>query len=236
MEYVPGTPPNERYSAAQEEQFVEYVGSIVVLSELEDSLSPDFLHIDGALVFDSQDRPVVQNISAETGKRPFIDGFRAMIDRQAQADGEIQGTWLPEGDYASLEEEVLAQLPVGTQIQGNLVAAAAVTFPYRLREGGDPLELPPPLQGQIEAREQLLRTPITATGNAELDHHDVNAIQAVYADAETGLVTARVGLVWDDHRAVPFAIMRQTLERRGQLAAAHTDTPQRIVEKLTQAI
>jgi hypothetical protein len=215
MGYAPGTLPAERYDVEREHRFGEYLLSIVQPDELERLLAEDFLHIDGALVLDDEQPPVVQHVSATEGKPSFIHIFREMVNRRIKPAGTVRGVWIPENDYAPIAAQVAEQLPSGIVMRGGLVAVGAVRLPYVLRpenEGGEPLDFPPPFHHLLREGESPFE-PIAATGNRDDDYHEVNVIQAVYG-TETGHITGRVGLVWDDDRAVPLAVHRQVEARR----------------------
>jgi hypothetical protein len=216
LSYLPGIPETEHYDPADEERVAAYLPAIVLPDSLEEQLHEDFVHIDGAVVLDPNETPRVQNVAATVGKQLFIHIFRDMVNDQIEPHGTIESTWLTRGSYAPLEEQVKAQLPASVNIPGRLLGAAAVRFPYVLRPGGTPLDLPkaPAFQRLLEPGEKPFE-PLRARGNINDDFHTVNVLQAVYGNDQ--LITGRVGLVWDDARAVPFSINRQIRARRASM-------------------
>lgn len=242
LRYPEGTTAEDMYDPARVERLGKYLGSIVVVDQLEETIAPDFVHVDGSIQFDDEGNFSLENLTTPTaaempegGKREFIDGFRNIVNARTEAAGGIEAVMIPEDDYAAVEQQVddfLAER--GTAIRGELVAAAAVKFPYQLRqEGGVPLDVPPPFAHLIREGEEILNEPLAPTGDPAQDSLDINVIQAVYADPATGEITGRVGLVWDDDRVPAFAAMRQVLARRGQLEQPPAETPAQIAARLT---
>jgi hypothetical protein len=240
--YLDGTPPSAMYGPDREARFKHYLGSIVVADELEATLDPNFVHVDGGLQFDPDGQPVATNLGSPasapdydptSGKREFIDGFRAMVNGLSVADGTIVGTFIPEESYTTIDEQIQAYLREhGIVIGGSLLAVAAVDFPYRLRPGGDPIDIPPPFQHLIRPGEEHLNTPLTATNDRDLDHFTVRAIQAVYANAE-GMITGRVGLTTNDDRLPAFPAMSELLAARGLIdQGPPADSSEHIAQRL----
>lgn len=220
MNLPPETPQTKR--------FVTYVRSIASADVLFLMLDRNFMRIDGALVL-TPNAPVVQHTAVHVGGSHFTNQFRAMVAQQVQPAGAIEGAWIPPHAYEPLADQV--KRPVGLLPAGELVAVGAMSFPYQLRPGGDPLRLPPPLHGLLRDGEEPPE-PLYATGDPDLDSCAVNVIQAVYGTQE--LITGRVGLVWDDPRAVPFALHKQiTARRQGQPLQALS--PLAVAEQLIAA-
>ncbi|HKU18201.1 MAG TPA: hypothetical protein VJP80_02910 [Candidatus Saccharimonadales bacterium] len=216
MEYA-DVPPEARYTGAQEAQFEQYLTALADPTELTRQLDQDFVRVDGVLVLRDGEPPVVQHVVAVPGREAFL-GFRAMVGRQTEPHGEIEGAWVPADDYEHIRRQVIAQLPEGINgLPGELIAAGAVSLPAVLRppsEGGVPLDLPPPLHPLLEPGEQPFE-PLVATGDPQRDYHEVHVVEAIFGDERS--IIARVGLVWDDERAVPLAINQQiTALRAGE--------------------
>jgi len=244
LEYPRRTPRNEHYDPVAEAEMYTYLGAIVLPDVLEEILAPNFLHIDGALTFE-KGKPKVGPIAATQGKEPFINVFRAMVNNTVAPAGTVTGTWIPAAVYKrTLGVQVAEQLRAGSPHidprakaePGELLGAAAVKFPYVLRPGGQPMDLP-----KVPAFERLLLPgeepfeSLVAEGNLENDYHEINVIQAIYVASRQRdhRIIGRVGLVWDG-RSVPHAINDQILARR----AGHpleADTPLQIVQKLQKA-
>jgi hypothetical protein len=246
IDYAPGTPAAEMYDPVAEDRIKTYLGAIVVPDTLQELLHTNFLHIDGALTFNDAGQPEVGPVAADKGKDRFIGVFRAMVNNTVAPAGPIQGVWIPADVYnRTLEVQVAEQLGEGSPYiapdaasdPGVLLGAAAVRFPYVLRPGGQPMDLPP-----VPAFTRLLRPgeepfgPVVAEGDPERDFHAVNVIQAVYTAAERGedRVMARIGLVWDG-RSVPHAIHDQIVARRAG-NPLYPETPLQIVQKLQAAV
>lgn len=234
------------YGLEREGGFTRYLGGIVVASELEDMLHPNFVHVDGGLVFDEQGRPVVTNPSSPaaapgydptTGKEEFINGFRRIVNELSVPDGVVEGTYIPEADYAAVDIQVQTFLKAHKiTIMGKLLAVAAVSFPYRLRQEGRPLDIPPPYQHLIEPDEPYFNQSLEATGDPALDGFAVEALQAVYFDEETGKITARVGHTTNDPRVPAFPAMLEILAARGLIdQGPPTDPPEVIARRLAPA-
>jgi len=233
LEYLSATAEADRYRPEDEQRVARYLAGIVILEELKTQLHQDFLHVDGALNLE-QDPPAVKHVAATEGKTPFIHVFRNMVNRQIAPAGDVEGVWIPRRAYQPIEEQVVRQLPAGVALQGRLLGAAAVRFPYVLRPDGDPLDLPP-----IPAFQRLLRpgeepfTPLRAQGSAAQDYCTVNVLQGVYGN-ENGQITDRIGLVWDE-RGVPLSINRQILARRAGNPLL-VPAPAAVVERLASAL
>jgi hypothetical protein len=226
IRYAPGTHGSDRYRPGQERAFSAYLSSIVIPTEMQTRLRSDFVQVDGALHIRSGEPATVADVMVNpSGRESFIHVFRNMVNQRVKpAPGiPVTGVWIPEKHYRELETEVdLAMGDVGADIDGMLIGAAAVEFPYLLRpqsEGGEPLDFPPPFYEPlgINPGDEPF-SPISATGNPSEDCHTVRVIQAVYGDGN--LVTGRVGLVWgalndETVRTVPEEIAREVLAHRG---------------------
>ena len=189
-------------------------------------LRDDFVQVDGALHITRDRAASAANVMVNpAGRDAFIDVFRGMVNKRVKpAPGvPVTGVYIPERHFTSLENQVDTAMRARgvASMQGNLVAAAAVEFPYLLRprgEGGEPLDFPPPFYEQlgIDPTDEPFQ-PIAASGKPNQDSHTVRVIQAVYGDGQH--VTGRIGLVWgelddDTVRTVPEEVAREIVAHR----------------------
>jgi hypothetical protein len=210
--YPPHTEDRHKYSGEALLTFIEYIMSIVLVGRLKRMLSLDFLHIDGALIF-QDGRPAVQDLTVVRGRREFIEFFRRqVVGRQIVPNGPLEAVMIPVPASELLHTLVAKKLQEqGVQIEGELVAAGVVYFPNRLRLGGDPLVLPPHLRRVGEEFPAL-----AATGDIYNDSHVIRVIQMVYRQRTIfgRQINCRVGLVLDHPRSVPEAIYDEIVRRR----------------------
>lgn len=225
--YLHGTPQSEQYSKAAMALFWRYIEAFQNPTQLQQLLSGNFVHADDGI-------RCIGNTFALTpfgvvhGADKFIQAFReGTVDRQIEQDPQgRRGTYLPPSTAERLLALARAQLKrQGKAVEDNLLAAAILYIPGRLRIGGDPLARPDFLADAGDEYEPLSAYP--KPEDPRQNEHVIRVVQFVLE--KNGSITARIGIKLAGYIdlggiryhmgnmvTVPGGIVEETLFNRGQ--------------------